>query len=323
MEREIVKCTHCKSESTAKSGKDRKGLQRYSCKQCRTTFTEPHAFAGKKTSVDDGVRVLGMLLEGMSIRSCVRLTGISKRSILAIMVQAGENCRRFTEATIRNVPAGTIECDEQWSFVGCKQKTATRLLKGRGFGDRYVYTAIDRDSKLLLCWHAGIRDSENTWGFLGRLKDAIVGRPTIHTDGYAPYETAVPKVFHQKVDFGQIIKQYHNTPGHDSQSRYSPGGIIGVRKTVMCGNVDPDQIGTSRMERFNLTTRMSVRRFTRLTNAHSKKTRNHDAMLGLYFAFYNFCRKHQTIKATPAQKAGLATECWSLERLLTAAAIAG
>ncbi len=317
-----MNCTHCKSENTAKSGKDRKGLQRYSCKGCRKTFTEPHALAGKKISIDDAVRVLAMLLEGMSIRSCVRLTGISKRSILAIMVQAGESCRKFTDAKIRNVPAGTIECDEQWSFVGCKQKTAERLRKGRGFGDRYVFTAIDRDSKLLLCWHAGIRDSDNTWEFLGRLEATITGRPTIHTDGWLPYEPAIPKVFNHKVDQGQVIKQFHNAKGNDAHARYSPGGIVAIRRTVMHGNVDPNAISTSRMERFNLTTRMSVRRYTRLTNAHSKKTRNHDAMLGLYFAWYNFCRKHQTIKATPAVKAGLATEPWTLARLLQEAAIA-
>lgn len=317
-----MKCINCEKDGATKCGKDRKGQQRFACKGCKTTFVEPHALAGMRTSLEEATRVLAMLLEGMSVRSVVRLTGICKNSVLAIMVQAGESCRKFTDGKIRNVPAGTIECDEQWAFVGCKQKTAERLRKGRGFGSRYVFTAIDRDSKLLLCWHAGERDSDNTWEFLGRLKATITGRPTIHTDGWLPYEPAIPKVFNHKVDQGQVIKQFHNSKGNDAQARYSPGGIVAIRRTVMHGNVDPNEIGTSRMERFNLTTRMSVRRFTRLTNAHSKKTRNHDAMLGLYFAWYNFCRKHTTIKATPAQKAGLATECWSLQRLLKEAAIA-
>lgn len=317
-----MKCINCEKDGSTKCGKDRKGLQRYSCKTCKTTFTEPRALAGKHTSLDNATRVLAMLLEGMSISSVVRLTGIHKTTVLKIMVQAGESCRAFTESKIRNVPAGTIECDEQWAFVGCKQKTANLKLKGRGFGDRYVFTAIDRETKLLLCWLAGDRSSDNAWAFIGKVKDTITGRPTIHTDGFLPYEPAIPKVFNHNVDQGQVIKQFHNSKGNDAQARYSPGGIVAIRRTVMHGNVDPNEIGTSRMERFNLTTRMSVRRFTRLTNAHSKKTRNHDAMLGLYFAWYNFCRKHTTIKATPAQKAGLATECWSLARLLQEAAIA-
>lgn len=317
-----MKCIHCEKDA-GKYGVDRKGQQRFRCNGCKKSFTEPHALTGKKTSVNDAAKVLAMLLEGMSIRSCVRLTGMSKKTIMAIMVQAGESCRKFTEATIRNVAVEQVECDEQWAFVGCKQRTANLLRKGRGFGDRYLFTAIDRDSKLLLCWHAGDRDTDNTIEFTSKVRAVISGDPTINTDGYAPYGLAVKTAFGRNANYGQIIKIYAaNNAGQSAQSRYSPGGIISVDRKVISGNVIESEIGTSRMERFNLTTRMSVRRFTRLTNAHSKKTRNHDAMLGLYFAWYNFCRKHATIKATPAPKAGLAGECWSLTRLLQEAAIA-
>lgn len=318
-----MNCTHCESDKTAKSGRDRKGLQRYSCKDCKTTFTEPHALAGKKTSIDDAARVLAMLLEGMSINSCVRLTGVNKKAVLSILVQAGESCRRFTEAKIQNMNVEMVECDEQWAFVGCKQRTAERLRKGRMYGDRYVFTGIDRDSKLLLCWHCGPRDSDTMHGFMVKLKDVVSGETTINTDGFAAYQPTIREQFRFRAAHATIVKMYAPlTPPRNAQARYSPGGIISVTRRVVSGNVAEEDIGTSRMERFNLTTRMTLRRFTRLTNGHSKKQRNHDAMLGLYFAWYNFCRKHQTIKATPAVKAGLTNEIWTLERLLKEAATA-
>ena len=313
-----MNCPKCNCESSVKCGKDGNGFQRFRCKACRVKFTEPHALAGRQTSMEDTVRVLSMLLEGMSVRSCERLTGINTDTILSLMVEAGENCRRFMERSIRKVPAAVVECDEQWAFVFCKRKTAERLGRNTEFGgDRYVFTAIDRDSKLLLCWHAGQRGHYDTMRFTEKMYVAIGGRPTVNTDGFKPYTSAIPLAFDHNVDFAQVAKNFQN--GGQAVQRYSPGSITSITKTVVCGNVPEFEIGTSRMERFNLTTRMSVRRFTRLTNAHSKKTRNHDAMLGLYFAWYNWTRK-PTIKTTPAVQAGLADEPWSLERLLTAAA---
>jgi transposase-like protein len=315
-----MKCIHCGSEVVSKFGKDRKGQQRFKCLECRKTFVEPHALTGRKTSMDDVVRVLSMLLEGMSVRSCERLTGMNTDTILSLMVEAGENCARFMEASIRKVPAKYLELDEQWAFVFCKRKTAERLGKTEQCGDRYVFTAIDRDTKLLLCWHAGQRSQDDTWTFADKLFKSVSGRPTINTDGFTSYTSAIPATFNQKCDYAQIVKNFQSGSGNSAQVRYSPGSITSVTKTVICGTVAESQIGTSRMERFNLTTRMTLRRFTRLTNGHSKKTRNHDAMLGLYFAWYNWCRNHMTIKTTPAVKAGIATEKWTLERLLIAAA---
>lgn len=316
-----MKCINCGCEETVKFGKDRKGQQRFKCVGCGKTFVAPHALAGKKTAMVDAVRVLSMLLEGMSVRSCERLTGMCTDAILSIMIQAGESCSRFMEANISKVPAKTVECDEQWAFIFCKRRTAERLGKvSAEVGDRYVFTAIDRDSKLLLCWHAGERSQDDTWTFADKLFKAVSGRPTINTDGFTSYTSAIPLTFHHNCDYAQIVKNFQNTAGNSAQVRYSPGSITSVTKTVICGEVHESEIGTSRMERFNLTTRMQLRRFTRLTNGHSKKTRNHDAMLGLYFAWYNWCRRHSTIKSTPAVKAGLATEQWTLERLLTMAA---
>ena len=318
-----MKCIHCGSESVAKSGKDRKGNQRIRCTVCNKTFTEARPLAGKKTGMADAVKVLSMLLEGMSVRSCERLTGMNTDTILGIMVQAGESCAKFMEQAIRKVPAQFIECDEQWAFVFCKRKTAERKgLNTEEVGDRYVFTAIDRDSKLLLCWHAGERGQNDTWAFADKLFKAVSGRPTINTDGFTSYTSAIPLTFHHNCDYAQIVKNFQNSAGNSAQVRYSPGSITSVTKTVICGEVAESEIGTSRMERFNLTTRMTLRRYTRLTNGHSKKQRNHDAMLGLYFAWYNWCRKHSSLKTTPAVKAGLATEQWTLERLLIAAAAA-
>jgi transposase-like protein len=317
-----MQCPTCE-KNAGKFGKDRNGLQRFRCAACAKSFTEPHAAAGKKTSVKETASVLRMLLEGMSVRSCERLTGLHRDTILGLMIQAGESCRRFMEAKIVKQSCNAIECDEQWAFVGCKRKTAERLGKDtEACGDRYVFTAIDRDSKLLICWHAGQRNNDDTWLFADKLEAAVAGRPTINTDGFPSYAAALQMTFNDDLDYAQVIKHFQNAGGASAAVRYSPGSITAVEKKVVCGNVEGHEIGTSRMERFNPTTRMQVRRFTRLTNAHSKKTRNHDAMLGLYFAWYNFCRRHMTIKTTPAVKAGLADSAWSMEKLLSVAAAA-
>ena len=316
-----MKCVHCGNGGAAKFGKDRNGQQRFRCLSCKKTFVEPHALAGKQTDMKVAAQALNMLLEGMSVRSTSRLTGLDKNTILGLMVQAGESCQRFMEQAIQSRTVNAIECDEQWAFVGCKRKTQELLeLDPELQGDRYVFTAIDRDSKLLLCWHSGQRSPESTWKFADKLRASVAGCPTINTDGFNSYTFIIPFTFDNQCNYAQVIKHFQNAGGRSAATRYSPGSIISAEKRIICGDVAIAEIGTSRMERFNLTTRMQVRRFTRLTNAHSKKTRNHDAMLGLYFAWYNWCRHHSTIKTTPAVEAGLATEKWSIERLLDEAA---
>ena len=316
-----MRCIHCTRETAIRFGKNRKGRQRFQCLACRKTFVEAHALSGKHTGLKEAAGVLRMLLEGMSVRAASRLTGIDRDTIIALMVQAGLQCREFMEASIHDVPADQIELDEQWAFVYCKSRTAR--IRGRRdedhVGDSYVFTAIDRSSKLLLCWHLGKRDGDHTRTFVEKLHPCVSGRPQISTDGYAPYKLAIADEWNGQVDFAQVVKDFINPPKED-QRRYSPAAIVRVKKTVVCGSPDENACGTSRMERFNLSTRMHNRRYTRLTNAHSKKWANHEAMLGLQFAWYNWCRKHMTIKTTPAVAAGLATEPWTLERLLTEAA---
>ena len=268
----------------------------------------------------EAVGALRMLLEGMSVRATSRLTGLDRDTILRLMVQAGEQCRVFMEASIRGVKAETIEVDEVWSFVRLKARTAR--IKGVAHldeGDSYTFTAIDRATKLMICFHVGKRDGEHTKAFAEKLHGCVAGRPTIYSDGWASYTSIIPDTWGGEVDYAQVVKQFI-TPGKEDQRRYSPASIIHIEKKQVCGNVENSDISTSRMERMNLTTRMHNRRFTRLTNAHSKKWQNHEAMLGLLYCWYNWCRKHSTLKTTPAVAAGLATESWTLERLLTEAA---
>ena len=261
-----------------------------------------------------------MLLEGMSVRSCERLTGMDTDTILSLMVEAGEQCRAFMESTIKGVKSEQIEVDEVWSFVRLKNRTAR--IKGVDHldeGDSYTFTAIDRETKLMICFHVGKRDGEHTKTFAEKLHGCVAGRPTICSDGWASYTSIIPNTWGGEVDYAQVVKSFVNPPKED-QRRYSPASIIRTEKKQVCGEVANCDIGTSRMERMNLTTRMHNRRFTRLTNGHSKKWQNHEAMLGLLYCWYNWCRKHSTLKTTPAVAAGLASEPWTLGRLLTEAA---
>ena len=250
-----------------------------------------------------------MLLEGMSVRAVERLTGIDCDAILGLMVQAGESCATFLNKSIYNVPAETVEIDEQWSFVPPKERT----IKIRGGvvmhdeGDCYMFTAMDRHTKPLICYHIGKRDGEHTQIFADSLHARITGRPTIFSDGFAPYTPVIPKTWDGEVNFAQIVKMLI-TPPKKEQQKYYPAAIMRVETKEVCGEVERSEIGTSRMERFNLSSRMHVRRLTRLTNAHSKTMANHKAMLALWFAFYNFCLKQMTPKTTPAVAAGIASE---------------
>jgi IS1 family transposase len=216
---------------------------------------------------------------------------------------------------MQNLPAMDVQCDEIWDFIGMKEKTRQRRLYSEEFGDVYTFTAMERTSKLLLAYHVGRRTTADTANFAERLRHAIDGRCQISVDGFQPYETVIPAVFNGQVDLAQVIKSYGN-PSGTAEVRYSPGQIVDIRRHCVCGYPDPALVCTSHIERHNLSIRMEVRRMTRLTNAFSKKRENHEYHLAIYFLYYNFCRVHSTIKTTPAIKAGIATEKWSVERLL-------
>jgi len=307
----------CKHDTFKKHGHDRHGNQRFRCLLCGTTWipAQPKPFGDMRIDKTKAVLALRMLLEGNSIRSVERLTGIHRDTILGLLEVLGKRALRYWETKMQNLPAMDVECDETWGFVGCKEKTRLRKHYGEGYGDCYTFLAIERTNKLILAWHVGRRTPLDTVQFADKLRLALAGRCQITTDGYKPYTTIIPEVFGGQIDFAQLIKIYGNQ-GKETEGRYSPGEIIDLKMHSVCGYPLPHLVCTSHIERQNLSIRMAVRRMTRLTNAHSKKWANHEYHLALYFLYYNFCRVHMTLKTTPAVNAGLTDQTWSLEKLL-------
>jgi len=261
---------------------------------------------------------LKMLLEGTSIRSTERLTGVHRDTIMHLMVQAGENCESFLRDTLVDLPVDDVQCDEIWGFVGMKEKTRERQRASAEYGDCYTFTAIERTSKLLVTWHVGKRSPSDTQQFADKLNKATAGRFQLSSDGYTPYRTAIPTALGSRIDYGQLVKVYGTSP--DGEKRYSPATIIDCRKQVLLGKPDMERICTSHIERNNLHIRMTIRRMTRLTNAFSKKLENHEAMTALAIGYYNFCWKHGTLGTSPAVAAGLTDHIWTVRELLENAA---
>lgn len=310
----------CHHDKLSKHGKDRNGCQRWKCRTCGTTVTRDHErpLGNMRIDEDKALTILGMLLEGMSIRACERITGVIHRTICNLVLHVGQNCDTFLEATIRNVAAKFIELDEIWGFVFCKDKNAKAKLLAEWAGDSWTWFAIDADTKLILSYAVGKRDESTGSKFLTRLNNATTGRTQVTSDGLAVYTHGVPMHLGSRCSFAQLIKSYSSS---QSETRYSPATITGIEKVVRFGSPDEARISTSYSERFNLSVRMHVRRFTRLTNAHSKTVDHHAAMVALFTAWYNFGRKHETLKGkTPAMTAGLADHVWTLAELLRAKA---
>ncbi|MBN2292639.1 MAG: hypothetical protein JXM70_09450 [Pirellulales bacterium] len=265
---------------------------------------------------DRAILCLRLLLEGNSIRSVERITDTHRDTIMRLAVLIGERCQRFLEETIKDVPVEEVQADEIWDFVGCKRKIQQRRGYGDEFGDAFCFTAIERHTKLLLAWHLGKRTEENTHQFAAKLSRATSGRFHLTTDGYKPYRNAMWGALRTRIDFAQLLKIYGKVKGNAAAVRYSPGNIISTKVYPVAGCPDEAKVCTSHAERHNLTIRTQVRRMTRLTNAYSKKWENHEAALALFFAYYNYCRVHSTIKKTPAVAAGLTDHPWGVEELL-------
>ncbi len=308
----VISCQH---ESAKKHGRDRKGNQRFRCLLCGATFTESVAkpLGDMRINMKEATTALGMLLEGMSIRATSRLTGLHPDTICDLILVVGENCRRLLDAKVVGVEVKDVQLDEIWSFIGMKEKT--RVAKGQSaeWGDCWTFIAIERETKLVLAHTIGQRDMATSTRFLKQLDRATNGRFQLTSDGLRSYTLNVPFVFGNRVDFAQLIKNFASS---QTTVRYSPAKITGCEKQVMMGNPDDDRICTSHVERLNLTVRMNLRRFTRLTNGHSKSLKHHAAMQGLLFAWYNFCRVHSTIKTTPAVASGLTDKALSLRQLI-------
>jgi IS1 family transposase len=269
-----------------------------------------------RLSTEKRAQIIGCLVEGNSIRATVRMTGAAKNTIVKLLADLGEACAEHQDGVLQDLPCKVLEVDEIWSFCYAKQKNVPEQFKGTpGYGDVWTFTAICADTKLAPTWLVGERTSDDAEFFLTDLASRLEGRIQLSTDGHRIYEGTVGPAFRQNVDWAQIQKQFTG----DEVGKYSPPECIGTKRRVMKGDPDPDRISTSYVERQNLTMRMGMRRFTRLTNGFSRKVENLAHAVSLHFMHYNFARPHKTLKEryprTPAMAAGVADHIWSLEEI--------
>lgn len=259
------------------------------------------------------VKIVSALVEGCGINATCRITGISKPTVLKLLSDLGRVCYAYHDAHVRGLKSKRVQCDEIWSFVGAKMKNTSEAKSEQGWGDVWTWTALDADSKLMVSYLVGQRGPRWANAFMEDVASRIDSRIQITTDGLRAYAEAVEGAFGMDVDYAMLIKLY----GNDSfDTKYSPGECMGTQTAIMQGSPDPKHISTSFVERQNLTMRMSMRRFTRLTNGHSKKLENHEAAIALHYMHYNFCRIHSSLRVTPAMEAGLAHHPWSIEELV-------
>lgn len=258
--------------------------------------------------------VLALLTEGQSIRATSRITGVDQNTIMSLLVKAGDKARDLHDSLMVNIKSRLIECDELWAFCGMKQKHVKAGNEDQ-YGDVYTFVALDSETKLVPCYRVEKRTARLTVSFMSELSTRVITRFQLSTDSFKPYADAVDMAFGTEIDYAQIHKEYEETA--DGEKRYSPAKIIRVTKKVMMGSPKNKHISTSYVERQNLTVRMQMRRFTRLTNAFSKKLRNHEAAVDLHFFHYNFMRIHRSLRITPAMEAKITNRLWTWEDLLT------
>jgi IS1 family transposase len=270
-------------------------------------------------STDERTRVIGALVEGNSFRSIERMTGIHRDTIMRLMVRVGEGCATLMDREMRNLNCQKLQLDELWAFVGMKQKRAAQLPERGEFGDAYTFVALDADTKLVPCFHVGRRTWPDTETFISDLRSRLACRPQITTDAFQAYYPAIKESFEGKVDYATITKVFASEL-NTGRGRYSPPSMVGAEKERLIGQPDEAAISTSYVERQNLSVRMENRRFTRLTNAFSKKLANLKASVALHYAHYNFVRIHRTLRCTPAMAAGVTERLWSVEELINEAA---
>jgi IS1 family transposase len=275
-----------------------------------------------KLSTERRVAVVKALAEGTSIRGAVRLTGAAKNTVAKLLVELGTVCAEYQDKTLRSLAAQRVQCDEIWQFVGAKEKNVDPALRGQGRGDVWTWTALDADTKLIFSWYVGRRDRDAAQHFMADVAARLAGRVQLTTDGFKPYLSAVENAFGWNgVDYAMLVKSYAATTGRPGQ--YSPGECTGAEPTPIMGKPDEKYISTSFVERQNLSMRMGMRRFTRLTNAFSKKIENHAHSIALHFMVYNFVKPHGTltrnnkgIHCTPAMAAGVTDHVWKVEEII-------
>jgi IS1 family transposase len=264
-----------------------------------------------KLNRETRAKILTLLCEGMSIRAITRVTGVGKNTVARLLVDAGVACAAYQDRVLRNLPCKRVQVDEIWSFVYVKHVNLPKAKRApQDAGDVWTWTAICADTKLLASFYVGDRTFASARVFVDDLKERLANRIQLTSDGHRAYLEAVARSFGGNVDYAMLIKLYGST--HDKSGRYSPPTVIGIETKVHIGNPEPKHISTSYAERQNLTMRMHMRRFTRLTNAFSKKIENHACAISLHAMFYNFVRIHQTLKVTPAMAAGVTKRVWEM-----------
>ena len=262
-------------------------------------------------------QILRCLVEGNSVRGTARLSGVEKRTaVTRLLIDAGRACQAYQAAVLCDLPCKRVQVDEIWSFVYSKQKNVeTAKTAPEGAGDAWTWVAICADTKLAVNWLVGERNAVYAHAFIHDVWERLAGRIQLTSDGLGSYRDAVAQVFGIDVDYGQLVKSYGASP--EGEKRYSPAECIGAKKVAIQGNPDPKYISTSFVERQNLTMRMAMRRFTRLTNAFSKKLENHACAVSLHFMNYNFCRIHQTLRITPAMAASVTDRVWNVDEIIS------
>ncbi|MGA2153473.1 MAG: IS1 family transposase [Bryobacteraceae bacterium] len=311
-------CPKC-GNASKRFGHHRNGLRRFRCLSCRKTFTEPHkpAFTVEDYLQDPrGQMAIRMLVEGCSVRTVERLTGIRRDTIIDLLLIAGKRCEKLMDS-LHDVPATDIQMDEAWNFIYCKEKNkGPEEAHNNDIGDCYNWVAIDRPTKMVLAFVVGRRTSANALELCRKVRRATSAavRFQLTTDALKAYIAAVDEILLDRCDFAQLIKVY--AAPREGEQRYSPADVVEAVPVVISGNPDPAKICTSHVERQNLTMRMQIRRMTRLTNGFSKKLENHRAAVALHFGFYNFCQLHGSLRVTPAMEAGITDHVWSATELL-------
>lgn len=269
-----------------------------------------------KLSLQKRAQIIGLLVEGNSMRSVTRLIGCSINTVTKLLIDAGTACAIYQNEVMRDLPCKRIQCDEIWAFCGMKEKNVPKEHEGElGYGDVYTWTAICADTKLVPNFLIGRRDAEYAYTFMHDLAGRLRNRVQLTTDGHHAYLNAVASNFGSEIDYAMLVKVYGATVGKEDQRRYSPPECTGAEKRRINGNPDIKHVSTSFVERQNLTMRMGMRRFTRLTNAFSKKLNNLECAVALHFMYYNFGRIHKTLRVTPAMEAGISDHVWTLEKI--------
>jgi len=310
-----IRCKHQEAKRFGRYGRDK--IQRYRCPACKSTFSEPHQKPLERhyISTEKAAQIVTLLLEGMSVRAVSRITGAHQGTILSLLLTVGNKCRNLFDSRVRNIHPRFVQAGELWTFVHTKEGHLHGDVP-KGWGDQYVWMAIDSETKMVLSYLVGKRDASNCIEFVRDLSERVIGRFQITTDGLNIYRNAIEEYFGADVDFAQLLKLYGKA-NPEGPEWYNPTKVVAAVPVPVSGNPKLEYISTSHVERANLSVRTHLRRFTRLSLGFSKTLEHLTAAIHLYMAFFNFCRVHQTPRITPAMQAGITDHIWSVEELLT------